>query len=168
MAFNFKQTLPKILTLIAAALIIIIAAGTIISLATRKTPVADSWRQADPTPQKVINLSKKKGEHLAAYTQLGQIRAVTKPASEDSNGTLLVISPWFSYPEGDTVLFEELAQKERQEKAIIMEYVSRYTADELRQKGEKAVKDDLCHAINEQLVLGKITGIYFNDYIFFE
>lgn len=165
---NFFQKFQKILLLVALALVILIVMGTAIALISGGGKQSDRWRQADPEPKKVINMSRRNGSKVDAFTDLGQIRAITKPSSEESNGTLLIITPWFSYPAGDSVLLEELYQKERQEKAVIMEYVSSFTAEELKAKGEKAVKEELLSLLNAQLVLGKIRGVYFNDYIFFE
>ena len=165
---RFLSSLEKVLALIAAALGIIIVAGTVIHFALGHNSPSENLRKADPAPQKVINLSKRSGDQLDAYTELTQIRAVTKPSSENGSGTLVIISPWFSYPAGDTVLYEELSQKDRQEKSIITEYFAKYTAEELHKKGEQTVKTELTNLINEQLVLGKIRGVYFSEYIFFE
>lgn len=165
---KFLFNMQKVLSLIAAALFILILTGTLIHLASGKKKISENWRKADPEPKKVINMSRRSDSKLDAYTDLPQIRAVTKPASENESGTLVIISPWFSYPAGDTVLFEELSQKERQEKAIITDYFARHTADELHKKGEQAVKTELTNLINEQLVLGKIRSVYFSEYIFFD
>ena len=112
--------------------------------------------------------SGRKNQKLDAFTELGQIRAVTKAEEGEEGGILLVVSPWFSYQSGDTALFEELAQKNRQEKAIILNYFGSYTEKELLAKGERNVKEELLSLINEQLVLGKITNVYFDQYLFFE
>lgn len=163
-----ERKLNKVLFLTAIALIIIMTFGTAVALVTQKNSPSDSWRRADPEPQKVMNMSRRSGEALDAYTHLGQIRAVTKAPSDEERGTLVIISPWFSYPAGDTVLFEELSQKERQAKAILTEYFASHTARELLSMGENSVKAELLDLINGQLVLGKIRAIYFNEYVFFD
>lgn len=78
------------------------------------------------------------------------------------------MTPWLSYPSGDQILFEELSQKERQLKGIFASYFSSHTSRELHEKGENSIKKELMDAINAQLVMGKIRGVYFNDYIFIE
>ncbi|MBP5174723.1 MAG: flagellar basal body-associated FliL family protein, partial [Treponema sp.] len=83
-------------------------------------------------------------------------------------GTLLIVSPWFSYPEGDIQLFEEIAQKDRLIKTIISNYFMSYTKSDLISKGEKKIKEELRDQINDQLVLGKINSVYFDQYIFFD
>lgn len=164
----FVKKLQKILTLIAIAIAVIIVMGSILTLVKNKNSPTDNFRHSDPTPQKIINKSRRTSEKLTAYTDIGQIRATTKPESKDENGVLVIIEPWFSYPEGDTILFEEIAQKEKKERAIITDFFSRHTIKELRSIGEKAVKEELLSLINAELVLGKLRGIYFNEYIFFE
>ena len=63
---------------------------------------------------------------------------------------------------------EELAQKERQEKSIIIGYFSSYTKEELMAMGEQKVKEGIREKINEQMVMGQISSVYFDDYMFFE
>ena len=92
---------------------------------------------------------------------------VTVNLYNEDTGEIVVVSPWFTYPAGDSALFEELSQKERMAKNIVYEYFSTRTRKELLKHGEKNIKDDLLKEINSQLVLGKINGIYFSEYIFF-
>ena len=53
-------------------------------------------------------------------------------------------------------------------RAVITEYFSKYTEDELLSRGEEKIKADLLAAINERLSLNKIQAIYFSDYLFIE
>ena len=165
---NGKPTLNLVLTIVAIALALIILFGTAIALVNPQRKLEAGYRRADPTPQKVINKSKKKNAAVAAYTSIGEIRTVTKREDNQANGTVMVIIPWFSYPEGDTVLYEELVQKTRQFRSIFTEYFSSNTKGELFQKGEDVIKEELKERINEELVLGDITDIYFSDYLFFD
>ena len=160
--------MTKILLYAIAGVIAVVLLGTIVAFATRKASPGKSIRKADPSPQKVINLSAKTDNKVAAYTNLGELRAVSKAPDAKSDGTIIVVKPWFSYPDGDTTLIEELSDKNRMCKSLILQYFSLHTARELHEMGEKKVKDDLLRLINEQLVLGKITAVYFDTYIFFE
>lgn len=126
------------------------------------------YRKQDPSPEKVVNLSARKNDKVSAYTALGEIRAVTKDAAESGKKGIVCVRPWFSYPEGDSVMFEELSDKNRKIKLIFSEYFGQFTTKELYSRGEKKVKEDLLELINEELVLGKITGVYFDAYIFLE
>lgn len=163
-----KPSLNFILTIVAASIAVLILFGTAVVLVTKSKENGAAYRHSDPTPQKVINRSQKKNAKVAAYNSIGEIRTVTKRADEDSNGVTMVVIPWFSYPDGDTALYEELVQKTRQFQSIFMEYFSSYTRAELIQKGETVIKDELKDKINSELVLGEITDIYFSDYMFFE
>lgn len=163
-----KPTLNMILIIIAVALAVIIIFGTAIALVNPNRNLEAGYRRSDPTPQKVINKSKKKNQAVAAYTSIGEIRTVTKREDHEANGTVMVIIPWFSYPEGDTVLYEELVQKTRQFRSIFTEYFSSNTKSELIKKGEDIIKEELKEQINAELVLGDITDIYFSDYLFFD
>ena len=65
-------------------------------------------------------------------------------------------------------MLEELYRKEKQFVSIIQEYYASRTKNQLRSIGEEKIKSDLKKSINENLVLGKINDIYFDEYLFFE
>ena len=50
--------------------------------------------------------------------------------------------------------------------ALFLDYFARHTQKEILSLGEKKVKEELLFKINEQLVMGKISALYFDDYIF--
>ena len=83
-------------------------------------------------------------------------------------GTAVVITPWLSYPQDDTVFFEELARKRLIITGIFTSYFNSCTKVELLSRTVDKIKQDLVEQINEQMSLGKIEGIYFTDYIFLE
>ncbi len=157
----------RILIIILVALVIIFVGGTAVALAKNGGELSSRYRRTDPSPKQVVNSSLKSKQAVSAYTDLGQIRTVTK-GEDGKSGTLLVVAPWFSYPSSDIQLSEELAQKEKQEKALIIGYFSSYTKAELMGMGEQQIKDGIKAKINEQLVMGQITNVYFDDYMFFE
>ncbi len=161
------NVLPKILLIVIFVLLVILASGTVLSFIFRKTPLGQMYRHADPAPDQVIAKSVRKGAGVDSYNKIGQVRAITKAEDNEDTGEIVVVSPWFTYPAGDSALFEELSQKERMAKNLVYEYFSTRTRKELLKHGEKNIKDDLLKEINSQLVLGKINGIYFSEYIFF-
>ena len=65
-------------------------------------------------------------------------------------------------------MLEELYRKEKQFVSIIQEYYASRTKNQLRSIDEEKIKSDLKKSINENLVLGKINDIYFDEYLFFE
>lgn len=162
----------KILLLIILILLVVILGGTIIGLATKKASPGKNLRESDPLPteKEIENLNKHTDSKIAAYTGLGTIRTITAPddSKENDTGIATVITPWLSYPEGDTVFFEELSRKRLLITGIISTYFSSYTQNQLLTRTEESIKEDLLKLINEQLTLGKISNIYFTDYIFIQ
>lgn len=161
-----------ILIIVIFVLVCIIFSGTVIGLISRRASPGKNLRDADPepTPREIENLNKHLEDKIDAYTGLGTIRCITAPAADDENdiGTALVITPWLSYPQGDTVFFEELARKRILMTGIFTNYFSSYTKLELLSRTEDKIKQDIMTQINEQMSLGQISAIYFTDYIFIE
>lgn len=159
-----------ILYSIIALLVLVILFGTIIGFASKKAEPGKNLRDADPAPtvREIENLNKHSDSKIAAYTGLGTIRCLTAPQDEEDIGTAVVITPWLSYPEDDTVFFEELARKRLLITSVFTTYFSSYTKNELLSRTEDKIKEELQDKINEQLSLGKILQIYFTDYIFLE
>lgn len=163
-----KPDFDTILTIVLISVIVFIAAGTVYAFAAKRAGIGHQYRKSDPTPKQVINSSIKSNSRVSAFTDLGQIRTVTKSPDDAHTGTLIIVSPWFSYNSDDAVLLEELSQKAQQEKAVIINYFGQNTKDELLTKGEDAVKEEIRQKLNEQLILGKIQKVFFDQYMFFE
>ena len=171
MKFKFKLSKSDIILYsIIAGLVLVILSGTIIGFASKKAAPGKNLRDSDPAPtvREIENLNKGSESKIAAYTGLGTIRCITAPQDEEDIGTVVVITPWLSYPEGDTIFFEELARKRLIISGIFTNYFSSYTKNELLSRTEDKIKEELQDKINEQLSLGKILQIYFTDYIFLE
>lgn len=169
--FNFSKS-DIVLFWVIGFLVLVILLGTVIGLASKKAAPGKNLRDADPepTPREIENLNKHSDSPIAAFTGLGTIRCITAPAANDETdaGTAVVITPWLSYPEDDTVFFEELARKRLIITGIFTSYFNAYTKVELLSRTEDKIKQDILEQINEQMSLGKISGIYFTDYIFLE
>jgi flagellar basal body-associated protein FliL len=165
----------KILAAIIAVIFITIMVVTVVTLATQAGRPGKNLRDADPepTPREIENLNKKLDDKIAAYTGLGTIRCITAPDTsaadeEDQLGTVVVITPWLAYPEGDTVFYEELARKRMVISGVFTTYFSTRTKNQLLSTTEDKIKAEIMDQINEQMSLGKISGIYLTDYIFLE
>ncbi|MBR1912505.1 MAG: hypothetical protein IJ828_09150 [Treponema sp.] len=163
-----RVTTEYVLTVMLICLMVCIAAGTVYAFVVKKSGIGHQYRKSDPTPKQVIDSSIKANSRVSAFNELGQIRTITKSPDDEHTGTLLVVTPWFSYDASNTILQEELSQKSQQEKAIIINYFGQNTKSELLAKGEDSVKDEIKALLNEQLILGKIQNIFFKEYIFFE
>ena len=103
-----------------------------------------------------------------AYFELGTIRVSTAKADSDEGGTIMILSPWLAYPAGDTVFFEELSRKNGSIKGIFQAYFSARTKNQLLTETEEKIVRVILDEINADLALGKISDIYFTDYLFLE
>ena len=158
------KTLDKILLAIIAGLVLVLITGTIVGLSRKK-------RQ---TPQKLISEGKAVSLMAPAdttdvtYYELGTIRISTAQADSQEGGSIMVLSPWLAYPAGDTVLYEELARKSGSIKGIFQAYFSARTKNQLLTETEEHIESVIKDEINADLALGKISDIYFTDYLFLE
>ena len=158
------QALNKALATVAVLVVLAIAGVTAVFYVRHKGKIEPTYRRAQSVPQSGNN-SKTQED---AFIDMGQIRVFSKKAEGEESSPLVVVSPWFSYPEGDKQLYEELSSKEKQIKAVVAGYFAALTMDETRCKGEAHVKEELLEIINSNLVMGKIRAVYFNDYIFID
>ena len=160
--------LNRFLFALAAAILLTIIIVTIAFYIFTKENPASAYRKSDPSPKKITNMNTGKEKSMNAFTDIGQLRIFTKQISEKDEQVVIVVSPWFSYPAEDKALFVELSLKERQIKSIFTNYFSALTFSQIRAKGENLIKEELLQKINENLVMGQIRAVYFNDYIFIE
>lgn len=160
----------KILAATTICLIAAIILGTVIAFATGNANPGATLRAIEKPPAEDTANKNNSGASETTFTGIKQIRAVTKPnpKKENDTGTLVIITPWFTYPSEDTAFYEELSRKSGILRSSILIYFSQHTEEELSKLGEQKVKADLRNVLNNELVLGKISDIYFTDYIFFE
>lgn len=159
---EFKEKLNKILIIIITVLAAIIIMGTAAGFISKKAVPGKNLRSSDPLPSKnqIESLNKHNSAAIDAFTGLGKLRVGT------SDGVPVVITPWLAYPEGDTVFFEELSRKRLVISGVFIKYFQQYSQQQLLEFAEEKIKADLLSLINDQLVLGKISSVYFTDYIF--
>ena len=166
MSTNKKVKLDYILYAIIIGLLIVLIIGTITGLANKRNSEPEVLLQQG----KAVNLSKPANTDIVSYYEIGNIRIVT-PSEEPENeqeGCVLVVNPWLSYAEGDTVFYEEIARKRGVIKGICTTYFSERSKNHLLSITEKKVEQELLELINAQLALGKVQDLYFTDYIFLE
>ena len=166
------KKLDKILSIIVIILLITIFAGTVFALLKNKKSFQ---KQKQLISQgKAVSLMAPKNDNQFSYFNLGSLRVLTKPENdslqetEQNMGTVLLVTPWISYPSDDTIFFEEISRKKTVITGIIQDYFSDYSKLELLTQTEVKIEENLIKEINNHLSLGKIQQIYFTDYIFLD
>lgn len=152
--------LNKILLAIIGAILVFIIAVSAIALCTKNARPGEGLRHEDPNPSSV-SASK------TAFNEIGQIRVFTRE-DENEQKSVIVLVPWFEYDGTDTAFYEELDRKHLSIKNLFVTYFQSHTREELMSLGESKIKSELKSQVNDSLVLGKISGIYFNDYLFLD
>ena len=119
------KKLDKILSIIVIILLITIFAGTVFALLKNKKSFQ---KQKQLISQgKAVSLMAPKNDNQFSYFNLGSLRVLTKPENnslqETQNmGTVLLVTPWISYPSDDTIFFEEISRKKTVISGIIQDY----------------------------------------------
>ena len=165
------KKLDKILSIIVIILLITIFAGTVFALLKNKKSFQ---KQKQLISQgKAVSLMAPKNDNQFSYFNLGSLRVLTKSENDSlqetqNMGTVLLVTPWISYPSDDTIFFEEISRKKTVIAGIIQDYFSDYSKLELLTQTEVKIEENLIKKINNHLSLGKIQQIYFTDYIFLD
>lgn len=166
------KKLDKILSIIVIILLITIFAGTVFALLKNKKSFQ---KQKQLISQgKAVSLMAPKNDNQFSYFNLGSLRVLTKPENdslqetEQNMGTVLLVTPWISYPSDDTIFFEEISRKKTVIAGIIQDYFSNHSKQELLSQTEVTIEENLLLEINNHLSLGTINQIYFTDYIFLD
>ena len=159
-----EALLNKILIIIIAFLVAAIALGTLFAVLNKKQQTPEVLISQG----KAVSLMAPSDSDEVAYYQLGTLRVSTASSDSEENGTIMVLSPWLAYPAGDTVFYEELSRKNGSLRGIFMAYFSARTKNQLLSETEEKIVQFLMEEINADLALGKISDIYFTDYLFLE
>lgn len=154
-------TFVSVLYMILFLLLAIIILGTILVYAIRQASPGKDLRQADPSPESI-------SDQFGTFTEMGQIRTFTAGDPNVTEVAAVVIEPWFSYENKDTAFYEELSGKRRKIQSIIVDYFSQRSLSKLKSMGETYIKDELLEMINHELVMGSISALYFETYLFIE
>lgn len=150
----------SILILVLLFLILLIGGTTLFVFFVSPSKIGANLRHQDPSAQKITRDNTYFSD-TAVYSQLGRLRAATSDAPPVS----LIVSPYFPYPSDDEAFYEEISLKNRKIKLIIIEYFSKYESHALKKRGEQKIKEDLVQLINDELVMGKISALFFEEFI---
>ena len=159
-----QDLLNKILLGIIAGLLLVILVGTIIGLVGKKKNTPEVLISQG----KAVSLMAPSDTDEVAYFELGTIRVSCAAADSEESGSIMILSPWLAYPAGDTVFYEELSRKSGSIKGIFQAYFSARTKNQLLPETEERISQIIIEEINADLALGKISDIYFTDYLFLE
>lgn len=169
------ETVNKILLIVIGAIIGLILIGTVIGLISKKARPGKNYRNVDPSPKEIENLNKHldSDQQIAAFTGIETLRILTLPEENEkngdsNNGSSLVITPWFTYPEDNQEFFEELSKKRSLISGIITSYFSTKTKNQLLMISEDEIKAQILDEINSQMTLGQVQQIYFTDFLFLD
>lgn len=109
-----------------------------------------------------VNLQK--SVDYSVFSDFGRLRTSTA----DNPQIPVVVLPFISYKTENSFLYEELCQKQRKIRTIILQFFTKKTQKELFSMGEEVIKSEILKLINEELTMGKIEALYFEEYIFLE
>jgi flagellar basal body-associated protein FliL len=181
-----KVTLNKILGGICVLIILVIIIGTGIALKPKKQQEQATFRPAQPVPTPEEQIQQAQKEQLTqqedkstqkqeesskdfnSYLNLGELRITTKIDEENQTTALIILEPWFSYTSTDPAFQEEVTTKKANFKTIVLDFFANRTANQVKAMGEDLLKNQLLELANKELVLGKFSAVFFDDYIFFE
>jgi len=155
------SVLNTVLASLVATLVVCIVAGTVYAFVSGRAQPGVSLRKSDPEPEQIL---RSRGSAAGVYPGIGEIRAATA----DDPPVPVVVTPYFEYPADDTALYEEIVQKSRKIRSIIVSFFGAKTRQELIDQGEVRLKAELLEEINAEFVLGTLHAIYFEEFMFFE
>lgn len=164
---QFKFEANRILVAAIVVLCALIFCASVAAFILGKRP-GMNLRRRDPADVEQI---KGADEKLKAFKEFGTLRIITMPDeldAENKNGSVLVVTPWFSYEDGDSAFYEELVSRKRLFTSFFVEYFSSKTKNALLSIGEKKIKEELLELFNSELHLGEIGALYFDDYLFLD
>ena len=155
-----------VLAIVAGFLVFVIASGTVWAFAksshrsTSRSLMA-SDRQVPSAADSAAGASTGK---LSEFGDIGILRAATA----DKKIVTIVVQPYLSYSPTDVPFQEELVQKTRPIRAYILNWFHSKTIKDIDKLGESNVKAALLDGVNSMLVLGKVSAIYFSEYMVIE
>lgn len=165
MSQKVKLNWDKVLLLATILLAALIILGTIAAFIAGKRP-GMAYRKSDPQTVEELKGPQKKQKQFKEFGTL-RSRLLSEEGSKEA-GPVLVVTPWLSYENDDSAFYEELVAKKKLFESYILEFFSSKTKNALLSIGEKEAKKQLLERFNQQLSLGKINAIYFDDYIFLD
>ena len=171
--FGALPLVYRVLVICLVTLGLIIAGGTIYGLffhanLSGKTPAKQTGaKQAGALP------ASGQGQ---TFTGIGRLRVTTKvpapapkaaakPAAENPQPGMVILSVSFPYRPDDKAFSEELALRIGNFRDIITDYIGSFSTAELQKQSEENIKSELLRRFNAILRLGRIETLYFSDFM---
>jgi len=154
---SFSRLFYTILLAIAGALLVFLALGTVFAL-VRSPGEGPLFKLGRSVGSEVRETTAQTGE-TRVFSGLGRLRIPL------ANSSTLILSIAFPYSADDAAFAEELAAKIGDFRAIASGYFSTLPAQSITQFDEDAVKHELLRRLNENLRLGRISELYFSDFM---
>jgi len=154
---KIPQLLYTVLLSTAGVLFVLLALGTIYAF-IRPAGAGPLFRLGRPAETTVRETAAQTGE-TRVFSGLGRLRIPL------ANSSILILSIAFPYNAGDTAFTEELAAKIGDFRAIASGYFSALPAERVIQFDEDTIKQELLRRLNADLRLGRISELYFSDFM---
>jgi flagellar basal body-associated protein FliL len=151
------RLLTAFLAAAAAGLVLLIAAGTLYALLRdpESFPGGVSRRTGDGT-------GAAPGSETGMFTGIGRLRIAA------GGQTAVLLSIVFPYPPGDRAFAEELVSKIPLFREIVRNYFGGLSQEELNTLDEGKAKAEILRSFNDELRLGRIETLFFNDLLILE
>jgi flagellar FliL protein len=156
-----KSKIPQFLfsglLLIAGVLFFLLVLGSIYAF-VRSSGAGPLFRLGRPAETTVRETAVQTGE-TRVFSGLGRLRIPL------ANSSTLVLSIAFPYSADDAAFAEELAAKIGDFRTIASGYFSALPAERVIQFDEDTIKQELLRRLNGNLRLGRISELYFSDFM---
>ena len=154
---KIPQLLYTVLLLIAGVLFFLLVLGSIYAF-VRSSGSEPLFRLGRPAETTVRETAIPTGE-TRVFSGLGRLRIPLV------NSSTLILSIAYPYSANDAAFAEELAAKIGDFRAIASGYFSALPAERVIQFDEDTIKQELLRRLNENLRLGRISELYFSDFM---
>jgi flagellar basal body-associated protein FliL len=153
------RLLTGILAAIAAGLVLVILAGTLYVLFTDPASFPGGASRAAAAGDNAEGAS---DSETGMFTGIGRLRIAA------GSRATVVLSVVFPYPPADRPFTEELASKVPLFRQIARDYFGALSQDELDSLDEQKAKAEILRNFNNELRLGQIESLLFNDLLVLE
>jgi len=154
---KLSRVLFTILLSIAGVLFLLLVWGTIYAL-VRPAGTGPLFRLGGPAEAAVREITAQTGD-TRVFSGLGRLRIPLV------NSSTLILTIAFPYSADDAAFAEELAAKIGDFRAIASGYFSALPEESIIQFNEDAAKQELLRRLNADLRLGRISELYFSDFM---